>query len=103
MTELPLPNNVGKSVVLEHEDGSRHYYTVVDEIVRARPDAPNKVLSFQRLEAKRGGRVQLRFCHFFADESDWVFVQHAPYISAGEFEDVVREAAGRGWVDITVS
>jgi hypothetical protein len=103
MTNLPLPDNVGKSILLEHEDGSRHYYIVADEIVRARPDAPNKVLSFQRLEAKKDGRVQLRFCHFFADESNWVFVQHAPYILASDFEDVVAEAAGRGWFDSTKS
>ncbi|MBN1888609.1 MAG: hypothetical protein JW850_11485 [Thermoflexales bacterium] len=101
MIELPLPDNVGQSILLEHEDGSRHYYVVTDEIARARPDAPNKVLSFQRLEAKKDGRVQLRFCHFFADESEWVFVQHALYISPGEFEDVVAEASGRGWFDIT--
>jgi hypothetical protein len=103
MTCLPLLDNIGKSVVIEYEDGSKQYYTVVDEIPLLKPETPNRALCFQQLQSNRDKRVQYRFCHYFADKSEWVFAQLALYVPDRDFQALIHEASKRGWIDLSAS
>jgi len=100
VTRLPLPNNIGDTVIVEYNDGSKHYYTVDDEIIHVNPETPNRALYFQRLVYKRGNLAQFRFCNYFADESGWVFAQHIPYVLAKDFQVIACEAIRRGWITL---
>ncbi len=100
MPDLALPNNIGQSVAIEHKDGSRRYYTVIDEIVYIVPDSPNRVLCAQRLRYRKTNITQIRFCYYLADEVGWVLVQHTACIPEPDFQAIVREAIQRGWIEL---
>ena len=100
LTHLSLPNNIGDTISVEYNDGSKHYYVIDDEIIHVNPDTPNQALYFQRLVYKRGEQIQFRFCYYFADKSGWVFAQRIPYLRNGDFEAIVRQAVRRGWVTL---
>ena len=100
MIKLPLPDNIGKTIALEHEDGSKHYYTIVDEIARMKSDTANRALCFQRLQPSKGRLVQFRFCCYYADENEWVFAQDALYIPYSDLQPIIQEAIERGWIEI---
>lgn len=102
MSNLPLPDNIGEVVIVEREDGSRRYYTIVDEIVHSRPQAPNRALCFQRLESRRDKTVQFRLSYYFADEMGWVFAQHAAYVPEADFQALIEEAIRRGWFKVNL-
>lgn len=101
MSNLPLPDSVGEVVIVEREDGSRRYYTIVDEIVHSRPEVPNRALCLQRLESRRDKTVQFRFSYYFADEAGWVFAQHAAYVPEADFRALIEEALRRGWFKVS--
>jgi hypothetical protein len=99
MEKLALPYNVGKAVVVERDDGAKHYFMVVDEIVRRKTDAPNTALCFQRLQHKKENTVLFRFCYYFSDGQEWVFVKDTSYVPAEDFRAIVRKAIQKGWIE----
>ncbi len=102
MATLPPPNNIGESILVEHEDGTKRYYIVADEIVLVTAEGPGRAVCFQRLQHKATGVVQFRFCHYYAaDNTHWVFTHQRPYIAEKDFLTIIREAIRKGWIDST--
>ena len=100
MTKLLPPHNVGESILVEIEDGSKRYYTVIDEIVLVKSDSPNRALCFQRLRYRDTDQIQLRACYYFATEREWMFTHNTPYILERDFQTITREAVKRGWIKL---
>ncbi len=100
MAKLALPQNIGTTLLVEREDGSNRYYTIVDEIVLLKPGNSMRALCFQKLQSKKGGLVRFRFSYYYAADDGWVLAQIAPYLVDQDFQQLVTKAVKKGWIQL---
>lgn len=100
----PRPDNRGKRKVIAANDGTRHTYTVEDEIVvpqRGRTRGSPKLIYFQKVRFDTG-KVEYRLTYYKIGvkpgaRGRWVFGQYSLFIPAPELSKLLDRARAKGW------
>ena len=102
-----MPSHVGNTGELTEPDGSKWYFTIIDEVTRPQTYRTKagveqqKVLVLQRLKYD-DENVEIRSGSYMLSKkadgtADWVWARYAQIAPPAEFAALFEEARGRGW------
>ena len=103
MKTPPIPNNIGKRRRITNIRGKHIYLVIEDEITRIQSDAPNKVISFQRIRFEKTGKIEYRLGYYMIGvkpgaRGRWVWGQYALLIPTSDMKALIKQARIRKWI-----
>jgi len=104
----PRPRNIGKRRFFSGSGGTRRYFTVADEIVRAQHtvgEKSRKLIYFQKIVFENGRHVEYRFTYYMLGvkpkaKGRWVFGQYSLLLPAKHLRSLLVAARARGWTGV---
>jgi hypothetical protein len=104
MSHLPLPSNIGKRGTITDIGGTKHVFTVLDEVTQVHATDPDKATYLQKLHLEFDGRVQLRFGYYIKGKRPeanglWGWGRYATMMTAQDLQALVRKATAKGWFE----
>ena len=98
------PINIGDHRSAKRPDGSRFYFTIVDEIHVAQSGASHKLIYLQRIRFDSDGRIELRLGYYIIGKKKrmrgrWVWGQYATMLPVADFRRIITRARQKGWLD----
>jgi hypothetical protein len=101
MTDINLPNNIGRTRTIEELDGNPVTFTVVDEIIQKESGWDGKLLSLQRLKFENSYMLRLGYYMLTkranTGKEYWAWGQYCTMIALEDWESLNEEAKRRNW------
>jgi hypothetical protein len=103
--ELPsLPDNVGKTRRLHDIYGKVYHIKILDEIKFIQSNLPDKAIFLQKIHFLEEDRIEFRLGYYIIGKKPrnagkWVWGQFATMLPAEDFNNVVKQAHERGWIE----
>lgn len=100
----PLPDNVGRKRTAKDISGATMHFTVLDEIKFTQSTYPQKAIYLQKIQFEEDGRIEMRLGYYVIGKKPrmagkWVWGQYATMLPLNDFNQLIKQAQERGWVE----
>jgi hypothetical protein len=98
----PVPNNIGKTRLIESQKGIPRHIFIEDEITQQQSNAPHKLIVFQKVYLEEDKRYEFRLGYYMIGAKGrttgkWVWGQYCLFIPQQDLLDIWNEAKKRKW------